>query len=370
MRNVITMMAAAAMIFAGCSDNEMRVAEEKVEIGFNTSIRNMTKAAYDGTTFNKFHVTALGNGGNYFTDAVVTKNDGGTWTTDYNYYWPDYPLEFYAYAPLDLQPSISQSGKSIIDFTPKDKVEEQQDVLAAFNTGNKTDNGESGVDQTFRHQLAQVSVKALNDNASTYTVEVLGVKLGRVMSKSTMTFPTSATAYATWSTPTEAKSYGIKYATALTLNATAQNLMGGDDNWLMLPQTLTAWNVNADGTDNGGAYIAVLVRIKDNTGSYIYPKVKDGQTEALYAYSAVPVNTPWIASHKYVYTLRFFGQNGGAGVIAPDLTNPQDPNDPDIDTDPLSGKNPGDQIVAGTISFNVNIEDWIQGGENNITIEN
>lgn len=370
MKNVITMMAAAAMIFASCSDNEMRVAEEKVEIGFNTSIRNVTRAAYDGTTFNKFRVTALGNGGNFFTDAVVTKNNGGTWTTDHNYFWPDYPLEFYAYAPVDLQPSISQSGKSITDFTPKDKVEEQQDVLAAFNTGNKTDNGESGVDLTFRHQLAQVSVKALNDNAGTYTVEVLGVKLGRVMSKSTMTFPTSSTAYATWSTPTEAKSYGIKYATALTLNATAQNLMGGDDNWLMLPQTLTAWNANAEGTDNGGAYIAVLVRIKDNTGSYVYPKLKEGQTEALYAYSAVPVNTPWIAGHKYVYTLRFFGQNGGAGVIDPDPTNPQDPNDPDIDTDPLPGKNPGDQIVNGTIFFNVNIEDWIQGGENDITIEN
>ena len=144
------MMAAAAMIFAGCSDNEMRVAEEKVEIGFNTSIRNVTKAAYDGTTFKKFHVTALGNGGNYFTDAVVTKNDGGTWTTDHNYYWPDYPLEFYAYAPLELSPSITPDGKTIADFTPKDKVEEQQDLLATFNTGNKTDNGESGVERELR----------------------------------------------------------------------------------------------------------------------------------------------------------------------------------------------------------------------------
>ena len=84
----------------------------------------------------------------------------------------------------------------------------------------------------------------------------------------------------------------------------------------------------------------------------------------------MPVNTPWIAGHKYVYTLRFFGQNGGAGVIAPDLTNPQDPNDPDIDPDPLPGNDPGDKIVDGTIFFNVNIEDWIQGGENDITIEN
>ena len=370
MRNVITMMAAAAMIFASCSDNESGVAEEKVEIGFNTSIRDVTKAAFDGTTFNKFHVTALGNGGNFFTDAVVTKNNGGTWTTDHNYFWPDYSLEFYAYAPVDLQPSISQSGKSITDFTPKDKVEEQQDVLAAFNTGNKTDNGESGVDLTFRHQLAQVSVKALNDNAGTYTVEVLGVKLGRVMSKSTMTFPTSSTAYATWSTPTEAKSYGIKYATALTLNATAQNLMGGDDNWLMLPQTLTAWNANTGSTDNGGAYIAVLVRITDKTSSYVYPKLKEGQSEALYAYSAVPVDTKWEAGHKYVYTLSFFGQNGGAGVIAPDLTNPQDPNDPNIDITPLPGNNPGDPIINSPIMFNVSIVDWLSGGDNDITIEN
>ena len=368
MRNVITMMAAAAMVLASCSDNEMSVAEEKVEIGFNTSIRNVTRAAYDVTTLNKFRVTALGNGGNFFTDAVVTKNDGGTWTTDNNYYWPDYPLEFYAYAPLDLQPSIS--GKSITDFTPKDKVEEQQDVLAAFNTGNKADNGKSGVNLTFCHQLAQVSVKAVNENAGTYTVEVLGVKLGRVMSKSTMTFPTSANAYATWSTPTEAKSYGIKYATPLTLDATAKNLMGGDDNWLMVPQTLTKWNANADGTDNGGAYIAVLVRITDKTGSYVYPKLKEGQSEALYAYSAVPVNTQWEAGHKYVYTLSFFGQNGGAGVIAPDLTNPQDPNDPNIDITPLPGNNPGDPIINSPIMFNVSIVDWISGAAENIPLEN
>ena len=368
MRNVITMMAAAAMVFASCSDNESGVAEEKVEIGFNTSIRDVTKAAYDATTFHKFHVTALGNGGNFFTDAVVTKNDGGTWTTDNKYYWPDYPLEFYAYAPLDLQPSIS--GKSITDFTPKDKVEEQQDVLAAFNTGNKADNGKSGVNLTFCHQLAQVSVKAVNENAGTYTVEVLGVKLGRVMSKSTMTFPTSADAYATWSTPTEAKSYGIKYDTPLTLDATAKNLMGGDDNWLMLPQTLKEWNANAGGTDNGGAYIAVLVRIKDNnTGSYVYPKPKDGQTEALYAYSAMPVNTQWEAGHKYEYTLSFFGQNSGAGVIDPVPTNPQAPNDPNIDTDPLPGNKPGDPIIINSpIMFKVSVQEWISGED--ITIGN
>ena len=119
MRKVMTMMAAAAMIVAGCSDKETTVEEKKVEIGFNTTIRNVTKAAYDGTTFNKFHVTALGNGGNYFTDAVVTKGDDGKWVTDHNYYWPDYSLEFYAYAPLELSTSITPSGKTIADFTPQ-----------------------------------------------------------------------------------------------------------------------------------------------------------------------------------------------------------------------------------------------------------
>ena len=149
-----------------------------------------------------------------------------------------------------------------------------------------------------------------------------------------------------------------------------RNIMSGTDNWLMIPQQLTGMAMDASGSDNGGAYIAVLCRITDMTGNAVYPTSNAGETTKKYAYTAVAIPTNWEAGHKYTYNLKFFGAHGGAGSVDPDPTNPQDPNDPDVDTNPLPGKNPGDPIIDSPITFNVSIEDWISGTAEDITIEN
>ena len=187
------------------------------------------------------------------------------------------------------------------------------------------------------------------------------------------TFPTSATEAATWSGLTGEQSYRDKLPAAITLNATPQRVMNDGNNWMMLPQQLTAWNKNEGGSSNGGAYIAVLLRISYAGGDAVYPNKKEGAVAAKFAYAAIPVATNWEIGHKYTYTLKFFGTGGGAGFIADELTDLSNPTDPDIDDEPKANWNDamiGTAIIDGVINFNVTIEDWIQGGENDITIEN
>lgn len=374
MKSSMALMAAMATVFASCSNDEIRNTASPVEIGFNTTLSGVTRTVLDNSNFAQFKVTALNStdGSAYFSDENVSK-DGNLWATDTHYYWPDYALDFYAYAPTDLSNvTINQTTKKIIDFVPVYNVENQQDIVVAIGSGSKETNMENGVNLNFKHELAQIEVKATNESSSTYKVDVLGVKLGRVKTKATMTFPSEAGNHATWTDPTEVMTYGIKYDEAITLSTEPQSLMGGNDNWLMIPQSLTAWDTSK--TDDQGFYLSVLLRISDKNGNVIYPQPKEGQSE-VYAYSAVPVSATWAAGKKYTYTLKFFKDNGGAGVTDPEPTNP-DPDlpeggDPDVDPEPIPDEpGGGGNIMQGTIFFTVNIEDWTPGNNEEIKVEN
>ena len=371
----MALMAAMATVFASCSNDEIRNTASPVEIGFNTTLSGVTRTVLDNSNFAQFKVTALNStdGSAYFSDENVSK-DGNSWFTENHYYWPDNALDFYAYAPTDLSNvTINQTTKQIADFVPVYNVKNQQDIVVAIGSGSKETNMENGVNLNFKHELAQIEVKATNERPSTYNVDVLGVKLGRVKTKATMTFPSEAGNYATWTDPTEVMTYGIKYDEAITLSTEAQSLMGGNDNWLMIPQSLTAWDTSK--TDDQGFYLSVLLRITDKSGTVIYPQPKEGQEQSeVYAYSAVPVSATWAAGKKYTYTLKFFKDNGGAGVTDPDPTNP-DPDlpegDPDVDPQPIPDEpGGGGNIMQGTIFFTVNIEDWAPGDSEDSTIEN
>lgn len=59
------------------------------------------------------------------------------------------------------------------------------------------------------------------------------------------------------------------------------------------------------------------------------------------------IDTKWEPGKRYVYTLEFFGQNGGGGKYDPDPTNP-DP-DPEKDKD-----------IDKPIFFTVTVDDWVE----------
>lgn len=334
-------MAVAALAMASCSKDESTGINRGNAIDFRAA---MQTRAVETTTANmtNFYVTAIDkNNANYFTDAEFTK-DGSFFTSTPAYYWPSdgSNLSFFAYSPsaADLGAvTIDNTTKTLADFAPAAAIADQQDFVTAAATGSKADES-TGVALTFAHRLSQIEVKARNSNEG-YIYKVVGVRIGKPVSKATFDFGTSA-----WTLGTEKANYQVEYAAANTLTATAASMMvAADGNAMLIPQQLTAWDSANDKTNTAeGAYLAVKVNITTKDGARIYPSAAVGE----YDWAAVAVGTTWEAGKKYVYTLDF---SNGAGQVDPEKPEPTDPEDP---------FKPGEDILGGPIKFTVTVEDW------------
>lgn len=374
-KNYLFLMATAAMM-AACS-NETVMENPQEAISFNTSLRSVTRTGtgYTLDNLSKFKVHAVGTEGGFAEN--VSKLETGVWATETVHYWPETAnLAFYAYAPATLTANIDATSQTLAYETPA-SIKDHSDIVVAYNTGSKASNAESGVNLNFRHQMAQIEVKATNEDTQRFTIEVLGVKLCNALSTSTLTFPTTAATDGSWGEATTKASYGSKFVNAITLTSEAQSIMANGDNIFVIPQTLTAWNPSTDATNTAkNAYISVLCKIKQNDGTAIYPKA-DSEGNQMFAYTAIPVGINLQMGHKYVFTLKFLGPNSGGGMTDPDPVNPEQPSDPsdpsqpgDPDINPTPGVEPGKPVVDSVINFNVTIEDWQDGGASDVTIQN
>lgn len=403
MKKLLFLLPLAALVFASCSSSDEQVNNEpqapKVPDGaiyFTSGLQEMTRATTTMSTFTEFKVTGV-NATEGFSNLLV-KRIGSVWTYNENNdenawkYWPsdNSYVNFFAYAPKDLAGvDISSVQQVMENFVQNQVVANHIDVLAAAATGNKTNNASSGMSLDFKHALAQIEVRAKNSLTDKYKVEVLGVKLCRIGNKGDMTFQTAADAYPVWTLDGESasQSFITKGTAAIEMTANVQNIMFGDDNFLMIPQQLTPWT--GSNTDETGAYLSVLCKIsqKNEAGDWvtIFPAETNEKT-GLYAFTSVPISTNWIAGHKYVYTLDFFGAGGGAGQVDPDPTNPEagETPDPTIDDDPgtltdpekpkdptvIDEPEPGNPVVndptlKSVLKFTVTITDWINGEGDN-----
>lgn len=362
--------AMAATALASCTNDDLVEVNQGEGIAFRASL---DKALTRGTTtnlqnLNAFNVTAFGQGeaNNYFTNMPVTK-EGDSWKPASTYYWPGFDLKFFAYAPQDLKNvSINKNAQTITDFAPDQTVARQKDLLVSYNTGNKKDNEAKGVAMNFKHALSQIEVQAKCSNEK-IKIEVIGLKMVNAAAKANFTFPNveTNTAYkleqSQWRDWTDKnnhdKAYMIKDKdNKVTLTKDAQSLMFGEGGMMLIPQQLTAW----DGTDSKtGAYLSVLCRIyslDNGNETLLYPRPVVGDNkDGKYAFSAVAINTNWEPGKKYIYTLNFCGENGGAGEIAPNPTNPVEPTDPDVEEKPGTG---GEEILGKPISFTVTVDEW------------
>ncbi len=404
MKKLFILLPIAALMFASCSNDE-QVSAPSVQnvpegaIWFSSGLKDMTRGATTMENFRAFNVSAVHDDAQYaFNDLAVTSSDGMLWT--YNTgdnenpykYWPadNSQLKFFAYAPATLQNkmAIVTSSQQMNAFQQVQHVADHVDVLAAFAKGSKAANASSGVTLDFKHALAQIEVRCKNSKPSDFKVEVLGVKLCRIGDTGDMTFQTAADGYPAWSAISGSQSFikkGTGAVNAIEMTAQPQNIMFGADNFLMLPQQLTAWA--GSGTDTQGAYLSVLCRIyhkENDEWVQKYPNTADK-----FGFTAVPISTNWTPGHRYVYTLDFYGTGGGAGQVDPDPENPEDrpthPGDPgydpenpggdsDVDPTPDDGE-PGDPVApdpnaskAG-ITFTVSITDWINGQSDNETLD-
>ncbi|MCK9347091.1 MAG: fimbrillin family protein [Bacteroidales bacterium] len=362
--------AICAMVLMSCSGNEILQLNQGEGIRFRTSVNVTTRATTTLSNLGTFHVTAYnaGQSANYFTNLAVTSSDNGvTWQTASTYYWPSYSLNFVAYAPaaaLQSKVTINKTTQNIADFTPETSPADQKDVVIAFNTGNQSANGVSGVAMNFKHILSQIEVKAKCSNPN-MKIEVIGVKICRIPSTATFTFPLTETnaAYTipegNWSAAATQKDFVINGTSAVTLTGTEQNIMFGTDNFILIPQQLVAW---AGSTVADNAYLSVLCRISNDDGGGTYTQLYP-PTANLYGYSAVPVSTKWLAGKKYIYTLEFCGTGGagGGGQVDPSPTDPSNPSNPNVDTTPGTG---GDPILGGPIKFTVTVDNWTDVASN------
>ena len=341
MKKQIMFMAMTAMLIASCSSDDVVSTNTGRAIDFRTSVGTR---GTETTTANidTFWVTAIDEAGdNYFSKQEFTK-DVGFFTSSPVYYWPAGTLNFFAYSPsetdLGATVTINKDTKTLADFSPAAKIADQKDFVTATASGKRTDNETKGVKLTFEHQLSQIEIKAKNSNTG-YVYKVVGVRIGKPVSKGTFTFGAN-----TWALTTKEKAnYEVEYATTpRTLAADAATMMGtANNNAMLLPQQLVAWASATDKTNNAnGAYIALKIQITTKDGARVYPAKGD------YDWAAVAIGTNWEAGKKYVYTLDF---SNGAGKVDPEKPQPVDP------TDPFK---PGEDILGKPIKFTVTVAPW------------
>lgn len=338
-------MAMTAMLIASCSSDDVVSTNTGRAIDFRTSVG--TRGAETTTAnINKFWVTAIDEAGaNYFSKQEYKKEkEGAFFTSSPLYYWPAGTLNFFAYSPsetdLGATVTIDKDTKNLADFSPATEIANQKDFVTATASGTRAANETNGVELTFYHRLSQIEIKAKNTNAG-YVYKVVGVRIGKPVSKGTFTFGAN-----TWAlTTTEKANYAVEYTSApITLTKDSATMMGtANDNAMLLPQQLVAWTPETDKANtNKGAYIALKIQITTASGARVYPaKGKE------YDWAAVAVGTNWEAGKKYVYTLDF---SNGAGKVDPEKPEPTDP------TDPFK---PGEDILGGPIKFKVTVKDWV-----------
>lgn len=341
---VFAAMATLAMM--SCSKDETTSVKTDGAISFRPSVGMITRATTTTTsTLESFFVTALDkDNADYFTNVEFRKS-GTTFNSTPAYNWPTdgSNLSFIAYAPSETELggtlTITGSTKTLADYQPAATISDQKDFITANATGSKT-NEETGVALAFKHALSQIEIRAKNNNTG-YVYKVQGIRIGKPASKGTYDFGTGA-----WTPNTEKLNYEDTYTTEKTLAPDAASLMKiENDNAMLIPQQLTAWNPGTDKPNiSNGAYLAVKVNITTKAGAQVYPAAA-----GTYGWAAVAIDTKWESGKKYIYTLDF---SDGAGKVDPEKPTPVDPS-----VDPFK---PGEDILGGKIKFTVTVDEWTE----------
>ena len=376
MKKAFYMMAAAAIALSSCSSEETTDVAKSSAITFRTSVGLNSRGT--ATTTENLHniwVSAFykSNGSSAFDD-VEFINNGGTSTSFFdqtnNHYWEkNKTYRFIAIAPIKTDwaatSSFSKDEVTFTDVSPKTAIPDQQDLVIGKADGSEETNATNGVSLDLKHVLSQIKIQALNRNPNLiYTIR--GIRISTVATTGDLKYTTESGDIA-WTKDGNALSndgavattnryeYIFKDEVKLGTDGSIKDLTEECGGAMLLPQSLTSWNGNVvTGTDPvKGAYISLLLSVKNKKGVYTYPV--DATLDSHCGWAAVPVPAiSWKAGSKYVYTLNM---SQGCGKV-----DPVDPNEDGKDyvKPGTENKDPnkGDKIFGAVIKFIVNVSPW------------
>ncbi|WP_196052336.1 fimbrillin family protein [Bacteroides clarus] len=357
MNKSIYICAAAAMMLASCSNDEVVEQAQENAISFRSMMGTNTRGVVaDVSNLNTLCVTAY-QGTNLYLDNIIYQKDGtGFFNSAKPYYWPETgELTFTVLSgnwsgTRDFTSSTEQWMRNV---TINDDIAKQEDMTYVSNVaGTKAANGKVGVPLEMKHALVQIQLNAKNEN-SNYVYKVKGIRINRVATNADFDMKKEQ-----WGTAKGEATFEITYDTPIELTSKAQSIMGTAGNAMLIPFYLDAWdgggklnapdlsdNVQVPGyTANPGGFFSVLVNIRMKAGASVYPDKAGG-----YAWVAIPVYYVWNAQQgkKFTYTLDF---SNGAGRV--------DPVDPGTDWD--ASKDPAKMhpVLGGLIRFGVTVSEW------------
>lgn len=366
---LVTALSAAAL--TACNNDEVLEVNQGRGISFQVATEAATRAAATTTnTINEFKVWGFTDNKTLMDGVEVTKSSG-TWSYDNIIFWPASSVDFYSVSPSTVTSvSITNEAQKITGFTVAEKQDEQIDLLYAVNKGERKDDHESKpVSINFRHALSQIVFKAKNTNENLKVI-VKGVKIANIKKAGDFTYPSQSTTtqntsesgsivantQGVWDNVTTEQTFAAGMSGIVTLNGkveTALDLTSKEDEvytgaLFMIPQALTPWNPEATGalnTTNKGVYFLVDCQILSGTNKDI--QVWPSDASQTHAEVAIPASKlAWEQGKKYIYTFTF---SEGGGYV------------PGEEPDP-------DPTLIG-IDFNVTVDEFKDGGEQDIDME-
>lgn len=286
-------------------------------IVFNAMVPKAPRAASTTTaTIKEFYVYAFTAGKPYMEHVAVRRN-GSSWTYTPVMYWPDTPVNFYAYSPNITNTPVV--GDDVIGDIPAYNCDGQTDLLYAVNIGETAK--ASPVNINFRHALSRVTVMLSSSNAN-IRVNVRHVSLHGLYHTGTFYFPDATTSSSSpdnigkWDDLTLNYDVLLFYAldnednldlTTTPVDVTENNL----DISFFIPQPLT--KMSLDGATYAGNYIAVDCEIFDSTsGAKIWPTGSTPPSQLVPETPAgrlvFPLTTStideWKIGHAYIYNIK------------------------------------------------------------------
>ena len=277
-RFLLTVIALTALL--SCSKDIVLDVNRGAAIEFTVAAQTRAQEL-TGNNLKTFYATAVDprQDINYFSEVPYIKS-GEYYHSSPTYYWPGdgSPLNIYAYAPSASDLGVSASGESetrlridkagqiLENFSPAAEISDQQDFITAYLPEFRHSGNGQAVYLPFKHQLAQIEIKAKNSNEG-QIYHIKGVKIAQIKSKGDFDFLTQK-----WTLDDEAKTvYEVIYEDVRTLDAYGVNIMAAaGDNAMLLPQAITPWDPQDDQqNDNKGACVAVLMKITTSSGASV-----------------------------------------------------------------------------------------------------